>query len=96
MAGKRVSLSEVMGKKASELASGGLKMSDLPELLGDGMPDLDMSNVGRIRLVRALKQRFGSNFRSLPGLKDIVREFDDRAKLAVTAEKIKSVKMGKK
>lgn len=85
-----------MGKKASELASGGLKMSDLPEILGDGMPELDMSNVGRIRLVRALKQRFGSNFRSLPGLKDIVREFDDRAKLAVTAEKIKSVKMGKK
>lgn len=93
---KRVSLSEVMGKKGAEVASGGASLKDLPELLGDGMPDLDLSNVGRIRLVRALKQRFGANFRSLPGLKNIVKEFDDRARLAVTAEKIKAVKMGKK
>ena len=84
-----------MGKHASDLASGGLKMSDLPEILGDGMPSLDLSNVGRIRLVRALKQRFGSNFRSLPGLKDIVSEFDRAAKTAVVKEKLRAIKVKK-
>ena len=89
------SLSEVMGPNANKLASGGAGLKDLPEILGEGMPKLDMSNVGRIRLIRALKQRFGSNFRSLPGLKEIVKEFDDHAKLAVTAEKLKALKVGK-
>lgn len=92
---KKASLSEVMGKNASKLVQGGVKMSDLPELLGEAMPDIDLSNVGRIRLIRAIKQRFGANFRSLPGLKNIVKEFDDRAKLAVTTEKIRAVKMKK-
>jgi hypothetical protein len=94
MADKKVSLSEVMGSKGAA-AGAGASLKQLPEILGEGMPELDLSNVGRIRLIRALKQRFGSNFRSLPGLKNIVKEFDDRAKLAVTTEKIRAVKMKK-
>ena len=88
---KKVTLSEMMGKSAAGKGSG-MSMKDLPEILGDGMPDLDMSPVGRIRLIRALKQRFGDNFRSLPGLKGIVKEFDSAASAAVVREKLKGIK----
>lgn len=88
----RVSLQEIMGKSAAAKGEG-LSLKDLPEILGDGMPELDMSPVGRIRLIRALKQRFGDNFRSLPGLKGIVKEFDSRAKAEVVREKMKKIKL---
>ena len=90
---KKVSLNEIMGKSAGAKGSG-MSMKDLPEILGDGMPELDMSPVGRIRLIRALKQRFGDNFRSLPGLKGIVKEFDSAASAAVTREKLRKIKIG--
>lgn len=73
---KKLSLAELMGTKAA--GSGGkLSLSQLPGILGDAMPDLPKTAVGRHRLVRALQQRFGNNFRSLPGVKDLVKEFDD-------------------
>lgn len=69
---KRASLAELMGKDASE----GLSLSKLPDILGEAMPELPKNAVGRHRLIRALQQRFGNNYRSLPGVKDLVSEFD--------------------
>ena len=89
---KKATLNEIMGKAAGDKGSN-MSMKDLPEILGDGMPELDMSPVGRIRLIRALKQRFGDNFRSLPGLKGVVKEFDSAAKAAVVREKLKGIKI---
>lgn len=77
MATKRASLAELMGKSAAQSHSqGGLKLSQLGEILGDATPELPKNAVGRHRLVRALQQRFGSNFRSLPGVKALIEEFD--------------------
>lgn len=73
---KKVSLAELMGKTAAEKGSGGLRLGQLPEILGDAMPELPRTAVGRHRLIRSLQQRFGPNFRSLPGIKDLVAEFD--------------------
>jgi len=72
---RKTTLAELMGSKASD-RSGRLSLDQLPEILGDSMPELPRSPVGRHRLIRALQQRFGSNFRSLPGIKDLVDEFD--------------------
>lgn len=76
MANNRASLAEMMGNVAA--GSGGqLSLSQLPTILGDSMPELPRSPVGRHRLIRALQQRFGSNFRALPGVTGLISEFDN-------------------
>lgn len=88
---KRASLAELMGKKASE-SSGRLELDQLPEILGDAMPDLPRTAVGRHRLIRALQQRFGANFRSLPGLKDLISEFDKDVAFEVKLARMRSIR----
>ena len=90
---KKVSLNELMGSAGNH--RGNIALKDLPEILGDNLPELDHSPVGRIRLIRALKQRFGDNFRSLPGIKGIVQEFDEMADVEVTVQKLKNIKARK-
>lgn len=72
---KKASLQELMGKHAAG-KSGKLSLDDLPMILGDALPEMPKNSVGRFRLVRALQQRFGKNFRSLPGVNDLVKDFD--------------------
>ncbi len=92
---KRASLSEVMGSAAAEKGSE-LKLEHLPEILGDAMPDLPKNAVGRYRLLRSLKARFGPNFRSLPGVTGLLTQFDGVLDTERTIHKIKSYKAGKK
>lgn len=73
---KQISLAELMGKSAADAGTKGLRLDQLPEILGNAMPELPRTAIGRHRLIRSLQQRFGSNFRSLPGIKDLVAEFD--------------------
>lgn len=87
--GKKASLAEIMGgvKDPSSLS-----LSKLPELLGEAMPNLPRNPVGRFRLVAALKNRFGANFRSLPGVSNLVREFDSDIELEQRIQKLRSIK----
>lgn len=89
----RASLSEIMGKAGAERGKAGLTLSDLPELLGEGMPELPQSAVGRHRLLRALKGRFGPNFRSLPGVSDLVKEFDDNIATEQKLTKLRGIRL---
>lgn len=89
MSTKKVSLAELMGSQAS---NGRLELSKLPEILGDAMPELPRNNVGRHRLIRSLQQRFGNNWRSLPGVKDLVKEFDGEVALERRIAEIKRIK----
>ena len=82
-----------MGKEAS---SGELKLKDLSSILGDSMPELPKNNVGRFRLIRALQQRFGKNFRSLPGVSSVVKEFDDDIDFEHTINRMKKLNGGKR
>lgn len=88
MSTKKVTLAELMGSSASQ----GISLGKLPEILGDAMPELPRNNVGRHRLIRSLQQRFGNNWRSLPGVKDLVREFDDDIALERKIAEIKRIK----
>lgn len=94
MTGKRASLSEVMGKAAANKAEGGgLRLEHLQELLGEGMPDLPKDAVGRHRLIRSLKNRFGNNFRSLPGVGELVKRFDDEIAMEHRISKLRAIKL---
>jgi len=77
MAKGKLSLAELMGSKAAGHAgNGSMQLSRLHEVLGDATPELPRNPIGRHRLITALQQRFGDNFRTLPGIKDLVGQFD--------------------
>jgi len=91
---KKFSLAEVMGTAAAGKGEG-LRLSHLPEILGDAMPELPKNSLGRHRLIRSLQQRYGKNFRSLPGIKDLVKQFDDEIAFEGRLQKMKNIKVGK-
>jgi hypothetical protein len=93
---KKASLNELMGK-GGDRAKGGRKLTldDLGEILGERLPKIQFSPVGRMRLTSALRVRFGDNFTHLPGISDILKEFDDEARFAVKIQELKQLK-GKK
>lgn len=90
---KKVSLAELMGKGGAQLGKQEkLSLKHLPDILGEALPELPRTPVGRHRLVRALQQRFGNNFRSLPGVGDLVKEFDGDMEFEKRIAKIGAVK----
>ena len=93
---KRAGLAEIMGARGAELGKKGIALADLPELLGDAHPDLPKDAVGRHRLVRALKARFGPNFRALPGVADVLKEFDGVVSVEGQIARIKQLKYSPK
>lgn len=95
MSQKRASLAEIMGRRGADMASKGITLEDLPELFGEAMPDLPKNAVGRYRLLRSLKARFGPNFRALPGVSSVLKEFDNEVAREERIAKIKQVKLGK-
>lgn len=88
---RRAGLSELMGSKGAA-EGGNLRLEHLPQILGDLMPELPQNAVGRHRLVSALSQRFGPNFRTLPGVKGLVDEFDENIKHAQLAARLRAIK----
>lgn len=85
-------LNEMMGGIGGKAKSGKLSLSDLGELLGERMPKLEYTPVGRHRLTTALHNRFGANYRSLPGIDDLMKEFDKEADFNVSLQKMKMIK----
>lgn len=91
----RVSLAEIMGKKGSSLGDD-LSLSDLPALLGDALPEMPYNAVGKHRLINALRNRFGSGFRNIPGVKSIIKDFDDTVSFENRVAQLREVKAPKK
>lgn len=90
-----LTLGEVLGKKGEAAHSRGLDLKDLPDLLGEGMPKLEFHALGRVRLMRALRTRFGENFKNVPGLQHLIAKFDHEAKIEMQHHMIKR-KLGRK
>jgi hypothetical protein len=91
----KTTLNEVMGKHGEKFASRGLELHDLPELLGEGMPKLEFHTLGRIRLIRALRNRFGNHYRSVPGVQQVMQKFDHQAKIELQHHEIRK-RLGRK
>lgn len=89
---KKASLNELMGRGGDSAKARTLELKDLPVLLGDAMPEIDKTPVGRLRLVSALRNRFGDQWRNIPGVSNIMKEFDDEAKFRVKLEEMKMIK----
>ncbi len=86
---KKVSINELMGKSGK---SGKLSINDLGGLLGERLPKIEYTPIGRLRLTTALENRFGKNYRNMPGIDDILKEFDDEAKFNVKMQEMKLLK----
>lgn len=71
-AGEAASLAELTG------GEGAITLEKLPDVLGEKMPEISLDHVGRLRLIHALQNRFGINYRSIPGVRDTLAEFDKR------------------
>lgn len=89
---KKVSLGELMGSAGKKAESKKLSLDDLGELLGERMPKLDFTPVGRLRLTTALRNRFGDQYKNLPGISDVMKEFDKEAAFNVKLQEMKSIK----
>lgn len=78
-----------MGKSAGKRKLG---LDDLRDLLGERMPKLEFTPVGRMRLTTALRNRFGDNYRHLDGIEDILHEFDRESEFNVKIQEMKMIK----
>lgn len=77
---KPASLGELLGEGFEHRTQ--LTLDDLPKLLGEKMPEIPFNRVGKIRLINALQQRFGQGYGDIPGVKQLMSEFDKELKVA--------------
>lgn len=71
--GGNPTLGELLGKAGSKTD---LSLKDLPQILGEKMPELPKDRIGKFRLIQSLQLRFGDGFRNIPNIKNILEEFD--------------------
>ena len=93
---RKATLNELMGSRGSDgSGSRKLNLDDLGTILGERMPKMEFSPVGRHRLTTALRMRFGDNYRHLPGIDDILKQFDDHAKFEVKKAEMRMITKAK-
>lgn len=70
----------------------GMALDRIHEVLGHATPALPRNAIGRHRLVTALQQRFGPNFRSLPGVTSLMKQFDDEVGVEKRIAQMKQIR----
>ncbi len=71
-------MGELMGKAGGKSDLG---LKDLPEILGEKMPELPKNRLGKMRLLNALQIRFGQGYQNIPMVSGILKEFDKEIEL---------------
>lgn len=90
----QASLGETMGKAAEKSS---MTLADLPDILGpDKVMDMPKNRVGRHRLLKGLQQRFGNGYRNMPGVMELVKEFDEEIEFTKLIEKMRVAQPKKK
>lgn len=84
--GGRATLGELIGGKRSAMS-----LDNLEDILGEKMPELPRTQVGRFRLVRALRNRFGDGYRNIPGVKGIIKDFEEDMRFEEVLGRMKKV-----
>ena len=87
--GQTTTLNELMGQRGEDFHKNGVELDDLPHLLGEAMPKLEFHALGRVRLMRALRQRFGDSYRNVPGIAHVISKFDEQAKAEMAHHELK-------
>lgn len=93
MSRPKATMNEVMGSAGGQKTGRTPTLESLPELLGEKMPRLPLNKVGKVRLLQALKNRFGDGYRNLPGVLGILEDFDLRVEHSNRVEKMKRIKL---
>jgi len=91
MSRPRATINEMMGSAAMS-GHKELGLDDLENLLGERMPKMEYSPRGRHRLITALRNRFGENFRTLKGIDRILSEFDREAAFNVKMMEMRQIR----
>lgn len=89
---KKESLNELMGRSGAAVHKRKLNLNDLHDLLGERMPKLEFNPIGRLRLTNALRNRFGNEYHNLPGIGDIMKEFDHESAFSVKLQEMKQIR----
>lgn len=76
----------------NELMGRGVRLEnleDLPDVLGEKLPEMSFDEVGRLRLLKAMRIRFGDGFRNIPGVKKVLQDFDQEMRVRSVIKKNK-------
>ncbi len=65
-----------MGKGGAD-SGRSLTLAQLPDILGEAIPEMPANAIEKHRLVTALRNRFGSDFRNIPGVRGLISEFEE-------------------
>lgn len=84
-------LGEMMGKGEASKGSQEISLKNLRDFLGDGMPEIKFNPLGRVRLIKALKQRFGEGFRAIPGVSKTLKAFDNESSFDLKVREMKKI-----
>jgi len=71
-----------------------MNLEPIKMVLQDLMPALSPGPRGRLRLIRALTQRYGENFRAFKDAQQAMEHFDNETKLVRDWLKLKGVQSG--
>jgi len=85
--GGNATLGELIGGHNQEMS-----LTNIGDILGEKLPELPKNSVGRFRLVKALQQRFGDGFRNIPGVSNILKDFDEDIRFDSQISKMKLIK----
>lgn len=58
------------------------------------LPEIDASQVGRIRLLRTLRNKFGTSFKSIPAVKAAIDHYDNEVKYMQHYKKLLGARHG--
>lgn len=83
--GGKATLGELVG------GASGMSLNNLNDILGEKMPELPKNRVGRYRLIRSLRNRFGDQYRNIPGVKNLLTEFDEEIRFQGVIDQMKKV-----
>lgn len=65
-----------------------MNMGPIKDVLGDDMPEIGPTPLGRFRLISALANKFGQNYKNIPKAKKALDHFDNEHKFFSTLRKL--------
>jgi hypothetical protein len=67
-----------------------LNLAPIQDALGDEMPEISPTPLGRYRLVTALQYKFGNNYRNIPKARAALEHFDSEHEFFQKYRRIKA------
>lgn len=69
-----------------------MDMGPIPGILGEDMPHITPTPLGRLRLTAALRNKFGASYKNIPHVADAIQHFDNQHAYFKKIRSMKGVK----